>query len=63
MQDAGRVLGRIAEDIRHTYTIGYVPTNANRDGRYRKVRVTLEPEQPHGKLNVRARSGYQAPLE
>jgi len=63
VREAGRILARIAQDIRHTYTIGYVPTNATRDGRYRKVRVTLESAQPRGKLNVRARSGYQAPSE
>lgn len=63
VQEAGRILERIAQDIRHTYTIGYVPTNANRDGRYRKLRVTLESGQPRRKLKVRARSGYEAPSE
>ena len=30
---------RIARDIRHQYTIGYVPINLARDGAYRAIRV------------------------
>ena len=30
---------RIARDIRHQYTIGYVPSNPARDGAYRAIRV------------------------
>jgi VWFA-related protein len=53
------VLGKIARDIRHTYTIGYVPTNTARDGAYRSVRVvvTAPPGRP---LVVRSRTGYRA---
>jgi VWFA-related protein len=53
------VLGTIARDIRHTYTIGYVPTNTARDGAYRTVRVvvTAPPGRP---LVVRSRTGYRA---
>jgi VWFA-related protein len=53
------VLGTIARDIRHTYTIGYVPTNTARDGAYRSVRVvvTAPPGRP---LVVRSRTGYRA---
>jgi VWFA-related protein len=52
-------LGKIARDIRHTYTIGYVPTNTARDGGYRSVRVvvTAPPGRP---LVVRSRTGYRA---
>jgi Ca-activated chloride channel homolog len=53
------VLGRIARDIRHTYTIGYTPTNTTRDGAFRSVRVvvTAPPGRP---LVVRSRTGYRA---
>jgi Ca-activated chloride channel homolog len=53
------VLGRIARDIRHTYTIGYTPTNTARDGAFRSVRVvvTAPPGRP---LVVRSRTGYRA---
>jgi len=57
--DVGAALRNIARDIRHTYTIGYVPTQADRDGSYHRVRV--EVESPNGRrLRVRSRSGYVA---
>jgi Ca-activated chloride channel homolog len=53
------VLDKIANDIRHTYTIGYTSTNTVRDGAYRTVRVvvTAPPSRP---LVVRSRTGYRA---
>jgi VWFA-related protein len=50
---------RIARDIRHQYTIGYVPTNMARNGSFRAIRV-LAKAQGHGKLSVRTRTGYMA---
>ncbi len=50
---------RIAADIRHQYTIGYVPSNAKLDNTYRTIRVAAT--RPHGgKLFVRTREGYIA---
>ena len=48
---------RIARDIRNQYTIGYVSTNAHRDGVYRSIRVSAQAPG-RGKLFVRTRSGY-----
>jgi Ca-activated chloride channel homolog len=48
---------RIARDIRHQYTIGYVPTNLARDGAYRAIRVVARAKGP-GRLSVRTRTGY-----
>jgi VWFA-related protein len=53
---------RIARDIRHQYTIGYVPGNAARDGSYRAIRV-LARTSGQGKLSVRTRTGYIAARE
>jgi VWFA-related protein len=50
---------RIARDIRHQYTIGYVPTNPPRDGAYRAIRV-LARAKGRGGLCVRTRTGYIA---
>ena len=50
---------RIARDIRTQYTIGYVPTNATRDGAYRAIRV-LARAKGHDRLSVRTRTGYIA---
>jgi Ca-activated chloride channel homolog len=51
------VLRHIALDIRHTYTIGYVPANLTRDGRLRQIRVRVTANDG-GRLRVRARQGY-----
>jgi VWFA-related protein len=57
--DIADVLDKIARDIRHTYTIGYTPTNAARDGTFRTLRVvvTAPPGRP---VVVRSRTGYRA---
>lgn len=55
------VLGQISRNIRHTYTVGYTPTNTARDGAFRRVRVvvTAPPGRPRP-LAVRSRAGYVA---
>ena len=53
------ICARIARDIRHQYTIGYIPTNLTRDGSRRAIRV-LAHAKGHGKLSVRTRTGYIA---
>ena len=50
---------RIARDIRHQYTLGYIPSNPARDGSYRSIRV-LAGSKERGKLIVRTRTGYRA---
>ncbi len=49
---------RIARDIRHQYTIGYVSNNAANPGAYRSIRVVARTG--NSKLFVRTRSGYIA---
>jgi VWFA-related protein len=56
------VCERIARDIRHQYTIGYVPTNVAHDGAYRTIRVVARA-QGHDKLSVRTRTGYIPSVE
>ena len=51
------IYGSIAEELRHQYAIGYVPSNGARDGEWRQVlvRVTDRPG-----ARPRTRSGYFA---
>ena len=57
-----QICERIARDIRNQYTITYVPTNINYDGKYRVIQVkATAPDR--GRLRVRARAGYYAPLK
>lgn len=51
-----RVVGR---DIHNQYTIGYKPTNRNRDGGYHTIEVKAQASDRR-KLTVRTRSGYYA---
>lgn len=59
VRDVTDVLRHIARDIRHSYTIGYVPTNPDYDGTFRGIRVIVRP--PAGRqVVVRTRAGYLA---
>jgi len=48
---------QISEELRSQYTLGYYPTNASRDGRFRKIKL----ETTRKDLHVLARKGYYAP--
>lgn len=51
---------RIALELRHQYSIGYEPTNLNRDGKWRKINVKVRPPRGLPSLTVRAKEGYYA---
>jgi VWFA-related protein len=46
----------IAEELRHQYALSYYPTNAKKDGAYRRIKVRVEKPG----MIVRAREGYRA---
>ncbi len=50
------VFTRIAEELRRTYTIGYIPGNTDFDGRWRDVKVNTT----RSGLTVRTKRGYYA---
>ncbi len=51
----------IHSELRNEYVLGYVPTNKAHDGKWRRIRVKLDPPPGLPKLIVRAREGYYAP--
>ena len=55
----GEVLQGIADDIRHSYTLGYVSSNPARDGRFRRIRIVVT-DSARRSLRVRTRDGYRA---
>jgi VWFA-related protein len=59
LSEVAPICERIARDIRHQYTIGYVPINTPRDGAYRAIRVVARATG-HGAMSVRTRTGYIA---
>lgn len=52
----------IANEIHSQYLLGYVSTNATRDGKWRKVDVRLKRPASE-RVRVRAREGYFAPVK
>jgi Ca-activated chloride channel homolog len=58
----GSACQHIAKDIRSRYTLSYCSSNPRRDGAYRRVSVTATAPD-RGKLSIKAREGYFAPLE
>ncbi len=62
LNEVAPVCERIAHDIRNQYTISYVPTNRNRDGKYRVIQVKATAPG-RGRLLVRTRTGYFAPAQ
>ncbi|HEX3281241.1 MAG TPA: VWA domain-containing protein [Pyrinomonadaceae bacterium] len=59
LQDARAAFDRVATEIGTQYSLGYYPTNKNRDGKFRAIRVELRGVSD--KAQVRAREGYFAP--
>jgi Ca-activated chloride channel homolog len=57
------VAQKIGIELRHQYILGYSPKNKVRDGKYRKVRVTLVQPKSLPPLRVNSRLGYYAPSE
>jgi VWFA-related protein len=58
-REIAAALDQVARNLRHTYTVGYTPTNTARDGAFRRVRVVVTAP-PGRRLVVRNRSGYLA---
>ena len=52
---------QINNELRSQYLIGYSPTNTNRDGAYRQIRIdVVNPELRKNKVQLLYRSGYYA---
>ena len=59
VDDLAEVLHRIAEEIRHTYTLGFVPPDARHGDVFRRLRVEVRAPGRRG-LTVRTREGYRS---
>jgi Ca-activated chloride channel family protein len=51
---------RIALELRHQYSIGYSPTNVNRDGQWHKIKVRVNAPKGWSNLKVKHKEGYYA---
>jgi VWFA-related protein len=55
-QTLDQIYDQIQEELRSQYALGYTPTNANRDGTFRKIEIKMNRKD----LKVQARKGYYA---
>jgi VWFA-related protein len=71
-QELPQDYAQIAEQLRRQYSLGFVPTNATKDGRFHKLKVAVVDEQGNPltifndkgkkvKYHVVARDGYYSP--
>ncbi len=51
---------RVALELRHQYSLGYTPTNQQRDGQWRKIKVRINRPTEMPPVVIRVREGYFA---
>jgi Ca-activated chloride channel family protein len=61
--EMGDIAEKISTELRNQYVIGYRPKDLARDGKWRKVKVKVNPPPGLPLLTVHARTGYYAPLQ
>jgi Ca-activated chloride channel homolog len=61
--DLADVATKIGIELRNQYVLGYRPKNPVRDGKWRKIKVKLNPPKGLPPLRVYAKTGYYAPSE
>jgi Ca-activated chloride channel family protein len=52
---------KISDALRDQYVLGYRPSNSDRDGKFRRVRVKIAPPADLPPLHISWRTGYYAP--
>jgi Ca-activated chloride channel homolog len=55
------IASKISMELRNQYVLGYRPSHHVHDGKWRKIKVKLNPPKGLPPLNVSAKSGYFAP--
>ncbi len=63
IDEMGDIAEKISTELRNQYVIGYRPQDLTRDGKWRKVKVKVNPPQGLPPLTIYARTGYYAPLQ
>jgi len=59
----GSAATKIGAELRNQYVLGYRPSNSAHDGKWRRIKVKLQPPKGLPPLSVYARTGYYAPSE
>ena len=60
-QDHAAILQQVGIELRNQYSLGYVSTNANRNGKFRKIKVEIVDANGNRvkKVKARTRAGYR----
>jgi Ca-activated chloride channel family protein len=61
LSELPEVVASISMALRDQYVLGYRPSNAERDGKYRRVKVKIAPPPNATPLRASWRTGYYAP--
>ncbi len=61
LKDLPDIAMKISMELRNQYVIGYRPSNGEHNGKWRKIKIKLEPPKGLPPLTVNAKSGYFAP--
>jgi Ca-activated chloride channel family protein len=57
IKDLERSFSRVSDELRSQYSLAYGPTNATRDGTYRRIRIVAS----HKHYKIQCRHGYYSP--
>ncbi len=57
-RDLEDITTKIAFELKHQYIIGYSSTNKQTDGKWRAIRLNVDPPKGKSHLSVRAKGGY-----
>jgi Ca-activated chloride channel family protein len=55
------VCAKIAVELKNQYLIGYHPSNTEKNGKWRKIHLKVNPSKGLPSLSVRSKTGYYAP--
>jgi Ca-activated chloride channel family protein len=61
LNDLPDIATKISMELRNQYVVGYKPSNREKDGKWRKIKIRLRPPKGLPPLNVYAKAGYYAP--
>ena len=60
VDDLDDICAQIAIELQSQYVLGYISTNTNKDGKWRKVSLKVEAAKNSPRVHVRAKRGYYA---
>lgn len=63
LADLPDIATKISLELRNQYVLAYKPSNRDRDGKWRKIKVKLRPQRGLPPLSAYAKTGYYAPRQ